>query len=71
MDMYIYRIFNALGDSIILSTYIKKFNIKKVYYNRSEFKTLNEVMELYDIEKPEFIQQSVRIKETVVPLVIK
>jgi len=71
MDMHIYRIFNALGDSIITSTYFKKFGIKRVFYNRAEFKTLNEVMELYGVEKPKFIQQSNRIPKTLVPYIVE
>ena len=44
MDLHIYRVFDALGDSIILSTFFKNYNVEKVYYNRGEFKTLHKMV---------------------------
>ena len=67
--MKIYRIFDALGDSIILSTYFKAYDIKKVYYNRAELKTLIEVLDFYGVERPEFIKIPERINDNMVKVV--
>lgn len=67
--MKIYRIFDALGDSIILSTYFKAYDIKKVYYNRAELKTLIEVLDFYGVERPEFIKVPERINDNMVKVV--
>lgn len=69
MDMSIYRIFNALGDSIILSTYFKAFNIKKVFYNRAELNLLQTVMKMYNTHDVEFVQVSDRISNTMIDIV--
>lgn len=52
--MEIYRIFNALGDSIILATYIKQNDVKEITFNRAETDTLNIVLDMYGIERPKY-----------------
>lgn len=69
MDLFIYRIFNALGDSIILSTYFKAFDIKRVYYNRAELNLLQTIMKMYDVHDVEFIPQQERIQTTMIDIV--
>lgn len=69
METSIYRIFNALGDSIILSTYFKAFNIKKVFYNRAELDLLQTVMEMYGVHDIEFIHDANRKGNTMTEIV--
>lgn len=71
MDLFIYRIFNALGDSIILSTYFKAFDIKRVYYNRAELNLLQTIMKMYDVYDVEFIMHTDRISNTMTEVVKK
>jgi len=71
MDLHIYRIFDALGDSIILSTYFKNYNVEKVYYNRGEFKTLYKILDVLNVPRPEFIKTTDRIKSNMVTVVKK
>jgi hypothetical protein len=66
MKMRIYRIFEALGDSIILATFIKHNNITTVYYNRGEFKTLSTILKKYNVKPPTFIPITERITSTMV-----
>jgi len=64
MNVSLYRIFNALGDSIILASYFKHYSVKTVYYNRGDFKTLLKILEIAKVEVPEFVQIDGRITET-------
>ena len=66
--MKIYRIFDALGDSIILSTYFKGI-LEILYHNRAELKTLIEVLDFYGVERPEFIKVPERINDNMVKVV--
>ena len=63
MDFYIYRIFGALGDSIILSALFKSKGIKRVFYNRAELDLPKQIFKLYGVEEPEFIQMKERITD--------
>jgi hypothetical protein len=68
MKMRIYRIFEALGDSILLATFIKHYNITAVYYNRGEFKTLSTIFKKYNVKPPTFIPVTERISTTMVDI---
>ena len=58
MNIDIYRIFNAVGDSILLCTLIKHLQVTQVTYNRAELDTLREVMKYYDLPDVEFVQRT-------------
>lgn len=64
MNVSLYRIFDALGDSIILASYFKHYSIKTVYYNRGDFNTLLKILEIAKVEVPEFVHINGRITET-------
>tara|TARA_Y100000389_G_scaffold204831_1_gene259996 strand:- start:11078 stop:11764 length:687 start_codon:yes stop_codon:yes gene_type:complete len=68
MKMRMYRIFEALGDSILLATFIKHYNIKTIYYNRGEFKTLSIILKKYNVEPPTFIPVNERISITMLDI---
>lgn len=69
MRLDIYRIFNALGDSIILCTYFKAFNVDTVFYNRADLDTLKQVMEVYGIDGVKFQYTPERVPRTMVNVV--
>lgn len=50
MNIGIYRIFNALGDSIILCSLFKALGVNRVTYNRAELDVIREVMKKYDLD---------------------
>lgn len=64
MNVSLYRIFDALGDSIILASYFNHYSVKTVYYNRGNFNTLLKILEIAKVEVPEFLQIGERITET-------
>lgn len=69
MELSLYRIFNALGDSIILSTYFKSLNVERVYYNRAEFDTLKYIMNMFNVQDIEFVNVANRCPLTMVDVV--
>lgn len=69
--MNIYRIFNALGDSIILCTYINTYKPETIYYNRAELSMLEMMMDLYGITPPKFMRIEQRTPETMVDVLSK
>lgn len=66
MDFSIYRIFPALGDSIMLATLFKEKGITRVFYNRAELGVLKKVIKIYDIQPIEFIYETRPIDYTMV-----
>lgn len=57
MNIDIYRIFNAVGDSVLLCTLIKELDVKTITYNRADLDTLKKMMPYYDVDV-EFKQRS-------------
>lgn len=58
MNIDIYRIFNAVGDSILLCTLIKHLKVTQVTYNRAELDTIREVMKFYDLPDVKFVRRT-------------
>lgn len=50
MNIDLYRIFNAVGDSVILCTLIKEYGIKTITYNRADLDAMKSVMKYYDCD---------------------
>lgn len=64
MQLRINKLFDALGDSILLATYCKAYNITEIITNRAIEKkdTLKEIFSLYNVELPKFKQTIEPIK---------
>ena len=69
--MRLYRIFDALGDSIILLTYFQKYDIKTVYYNRGKFERLTLLSNYLNISLPNFVKVNEKIETDMIDVLVQ